>query len=217
LKGWIILVTSIILVIALIDNSLLIGQAFNSTKILPPNNSEDLTSQDRVLIKLTPSGTSAQGDVSPKNIKVKVGTTVVWQNMLPEKVYVQSKPDENHYEGDYKNVLKSVIFTNVELTVTDPKITKKPSFLSNARIEDSPIIPSTLNETLIDPKPTNATIKLNSTENKEAEDLALQTTLDNNTEDLALQTTLDNNTEDLALQTTLDNNTEDLALQTDAN
>ena len=62
-----------------------------------------LTSQDRVLIKLTPSGTTAEGKVSPKNVKVKVGTTVVWQNDLPEKVYVQSKPDENHYEGELLN------------------------------------------------------------------------------------------------------------------
>jgi hypothetical protein len=94
---------SIPLAIALIDNSLLVGQASNSTKILPPQNSEDLTHQDKVLIKLTPSETTAQADVSPKNIKVKAGTTVVWQNMLPEKVYVQSKPDENHYEGELLN------------------------------------------------------------------------------------------------------------------
>jgi hypothetical protein len=94
---------SILLVIALIDNSLLVGQASNSTKILPPQLSEDLTHQDKVLIKLTPSETTANGNVSPKNIKIKPGTTVVWQNMLPEKVYVQSKPDENHYEGELLN------------------------------------------------------------------------------------------------------------------
>jgi hypothetical protein len=94
---------SILLAIALIDNSLLVGQASNSTKITPPKKSKDLTSEDRVLIKLTPSGTTAKGNVSPKNIKVKAGTTVVWQNMLPEKVYVQSKPDENHYEGELLN------------------------------------------------------------------------------------------------------------------
>ena len=94
---------SILLVIALIDNSLLVGQASNSTKILPPQLSEDLTDQDTVIIKLTPSGTTANGNVSPKNIKIKPGTTVVWQNMLPEKVYVQSKPDESHYEGELLN------------------------------------------------------------------------------------------------------------------
>jgi hypothetical protein len=80
-----------------------VGQASNSTKILPPKSSEDLTHQERVVIKLTPSGTTAEGNVSPKNVKVKVGTTVVWENMLPEKVYVQSKPDENHYEGELLN------------------------------------------------------------------------------------------------------------------
>jgi len=99
---------SILLAIVLIDNSLLVGQASNSTKINPPKKSKDLTSEDRVLIKLTPSGTTAKGNVSPKNIKVKAGTTVVWQNMLPEKVYVESKPDENHYQGELLN--QSYIF-----------------------------------------------------------------------------------------------------------
>jgi len=89
--------------VALVDTGLLVGQASNSTKILPPKSSEDLTHQERVVIKLTPSGTTAEGNVSPKNVKVKVGTTVVWENMLPEKVYVQSKPDENHYEGELLN------------------------------------------------------------------------------------------------------------------
>ena len=103
MKAWILLSISIPLAIALIDNSLLVGQASNSTKILPPKSSEDLTDQERVVIKLTPSGTTAEGNVSPKNVKVKVGTTVVWENMLPEKVYVQSKPDENHYEGELLN------------------------------------------------------------------------------------------------------------------
>ena len=103
MKAWILLSISIPLAIALIDNSLLVGQASNSTKILPPKSSEDLTHQERVVIKLTPSGTTAEGNVSPKNVKVKVGTTVVWENMLPEKVYVQSKPDENHYQGELLN------------------------------------------------------------------------------------------------------------------
>jgi hypothetical protein len=103
LKAWILLFISIPLAIALIDNSLLVAQASNSTKILPPKSSEDFTHQDRVIIKLTPSGTTAEGNVSPKNVKVKVGTTVVWENMLPEKVYVQSKPDENHYQGELLN------------------------------------------------------------------------------------------------------------------
>jgi hypothetical protein len=103
LKAWILLSISIPLAITLIDNSLLVGQASNSTKILPPKSSEDLTDQERVIIRLTPSGTTAEGNVSPKNVKVKVGTTVVWENMLPEKVYVQSKPDENHYEGELLN------------------------------------------------------------------------------------------------------------------
>jgi hypothetical protein len=99
---------SILLAVALIDNSLLVGHASNSTKITPPKKSKDLTSQDRILIKLTPSGTTSTGNVSPKNVKVKVGTTVVWQNMLPEKVYVESKPDENHYQGQLLN--QSYIF-----------------------------------------------------------------------------------------------------------
>ena len=103
MKTWIFLSISILLAIALIDNSLLVGQASNSTKITPPKKSKDLTSEDRVVIKLTESGTPEEGNVSPKNIKVKVGTTVVWQNMLPEKVYLQSKPDENHYEGELLN------------------------------------------------------------------------------------------------------------------
>jgi hypothetical protein len=103
LKALILLSISIPLAIALIDNSLLVGQASNSTKILPPKSSEDLTHQDRVVIKLTPSGTTTEGNVSPKDVKVKVGTTVVWENMLPEKVYVQSKPDENHYQGELLN------------------------------------------------------------------------------------------------------------------
>jgi hypothetical protein len=94
---------SILLVIALVYNSPLVGLAPNSTKILAPQLSEDLTDQDTVIIKLTPSGTTANGNVSPKNIKIKPGTTVVWQNMLPEKVYVQSKPDESHYEGELLN------------------------------------------------------------------------------------------------------------------
>ena len=103
MKTWIFLSISILLAIVLIDNSLLVGQASNSTKITPPKKSKDLTSEDRVVIKLTESGTPEEGNVSPKNIKVKVGTTVVWQNMLPEKVYLQSKPDENHYEGELLN------------------------------------------------------------------------------------------------------------------
>ncbi len=94
---------AVLLMVALVDTGLLVGQASNSTKILPPKSSEDLTHQERVVIKLTPSGTTAEGNVSPKNVKVKVGTTVVWENMLPEKVYVQSKPDENHYEGELLN------------------------------------------------------------------------------------------------------------------
>lgn len=81
----------------------LIEQGSNSTRILLPTESAVLTTQDRVLIKLSSSGTSSEADVSPKNIKVKVGTTVVWQNLLPEKVYVQSKPDANHYEGELLN------------------------------------------------------------------------------------------------------------------
>jgi hypothetical protein len=89
--------------IALIENGIFDGQASNSTEILPPKESVDLTNQDRVIIKLTQSGTTAEADVSPKNIVVKVGTTVVWENMLPEKVYVQSKPDANHYEGELLN------------------------------------------------------------------------------------------------------------------
>lgn len=88
---------SILLAIALVDNSPLVGQASSSSKSI------DLTSQDKVAIKLTPSGTTAMADVSPKDIKIKEGTTVVWQNMLPEKVYVQSKADENHNEGELLN------------------------------------------------------------------------------------------------------------------
>jgi len=94
---------SILLTFVLIDNGLLIAQASNSTKITMPKKSKDLTSEDTVIIKLTPSGTTANGNVSPKNIKIKPGTTVVWQNMLPEKVYVESKPDENHYQGQMLN------------------------------------------------------------------------------------------------------------------
>jgi plastocyanin len=80
----------------------------NSTKITTPKNSKDLTTQDTVVIKLAPTGTTAEGKVTPKDIKVKPGTTVVWQNMLPEKVYVESKPDENHYQGQMLN--QSYIF-----------------------------------------------------------------------------------------------------------
>ncbi len=83
------------------------GKIYISKNSPPPIETAEreptLTSQDRVLIKLTPSGTTATGNVSPKNIKVNAGITVVWQNMLPEKVYVQSKPDENHYEGELLN------------------------------------------------------------------------------------------------------------------
>jgi hypothetical protein len=85
------------------NNSFLFGQETNSSEIISPKLREDLTHQDTVLIKLTPSGTTAEADVSPKNIKVKAGTTVIWENMLPEKVYVQSKPDENHVEGELLN------------------------------------------------------------------------------------------------------------------
>jgi hypothetical protein len=98
----------ILLAIVLIDNGLIVVQASNSTKTTMPKKSKDLTSQDRVIIKLTASGTTANGNVSPKNIKIKPGTTVVWQNMLPEKVYVESKPDENHYQGQMLN--QSYIF-----------------------------------------------------------------------------------------------------------
>jgi len=52
---------------------------------------------------LTPSSTTATANVSPKNIKIKPGTTVIWQNLLPEKVYVQSKPDASHSEGELLN------------------------------------------------------------------------------------------------------------------
>jgi PsbP-like protein len=99
---------SVFLMIALIDNAILVGQASNSSKITSPKNSKDLTSQNRVLIKLTESGTTAEAKVNPKNIKVNVGTTVVWESKLPEKVYVQSKPDENHYVGELLN--QSYIF-----------------------------------------------------------------------------------------------------------
>ncbi len=85
------------------NSSFLSGQETNSTKVMAPKLSEDLTHQDTVLIKLTPSGTTAEADVSPRNIKVKVGTTVIWENGLPEKIYVQSKPDENHSEGELLN------------------------------------------------------------------------------------------------------------------
>jgi len=94
---------AVLLLVALVDNGLLVSQASNSTKITVPKKSKDLTSQDRVLIKLTQSGSPANGNVSPKNIEVKVGTTVVWQNNLPEKVYVESKPDKNHYQGQMLN------------------------------------------------------------------------------------------------------------------
>ena len=103
MKAWILLSAFVILSFAHFDYSFQTAQGSNSTNILPPENSEDLTSEERVLIKLTPSQTTAQANVSPKDIKVKVGTTIVWQNMLPEKVYVQSKPDENHYVGELLN------------------------------------------------------------------------------------------------------------------
>ena len=189
------------------------GQASNSTKILPPKSSEDFTDQERVVIKLTPSGTTAEGNVSPKNVKVKVGTTVVWENMLPEKVYVQSKPDENHYEGELLNgsyffpgesreekldKIGTFIYDGSNgfgsyyvrgtITVVEEATEKKkipieivknqsansdtdnasiPSTnnISDVKISDSPIKPLTPNETLTDTKPTNATVKLNSTEN----------------------------------------------------
>ena len=100
---WALLFTSFILAPIVLNYSFLFGQENNSTKIIAPRLSEDLTNQDRVLIKLTPSGTTAEADVDPRNIKVKVGTTVIWENMLPEKVYIQSKPDESHSEGELLN------------------------------------------------------------------------------------------------------------------
>ena len=100
---WRLLYTSIILTFALTNNSFLFGQEANLTSLIQPKLSEDLTQQERVLVKLTPSGTTAEAEVSPKNIKIKVGTIVVWENMLPEKVYVQSKPDENHFQGELLN------------------------------------------------------------------------------------------------------------------
>src|ERR671919_234494 len=93
----------VLLTITLIESVILVGQASNSTKILTPENSKDLTSQNRVVIKLTESGTTAEAKVNPKNIKVNVGTTIIWESNLPEKVYVQSKPDENYYEGELLN------------------------------------------------------------------------------------------------------------------
>jgi len=103
LKTWVLLLVSVLLIITLVDNGMLVGQASNSTKLTIPKKSKDLTSQDRVLVKLSPSGTTAHGNVSPKNIKIKAGTTVVWQNDLPEKVYVESKPDEKHSQGELLN------------------------------------------------------------------------------------------------------------------
>jgi hypothetical protein len=93
---------SLLLAIVLIDTSFFAAQASNSTK-RTSKKSKDLTSEDRVVIKLTESGTTAEANVNPKNIKVNVGTTVVWESKLPEKVYVQSKPDENHYTGELLN------------------------------------------------------------------------------------------------------------------
>jgi len=103
LKDWFWVSLSILLVSVLVEGSLLVGQGSNSTKITIPKDSKDLTSEDRVVIKLTKTGTTAEAKVNPKNIKVNVGTTVVWESNLPEKVYVQSKPDENHYEGELVN------------------------------------------------------------------------------------------------------------------
>jgi hypothetical protein len=108
LKAWNLLPMVILLAIVLMESGILVGQASNSTKMTTPKNSKDLTSQDRVLIKLTESGTTAEAKVNPKNIKVNVGTNVVWESKLPEKVYVQSKPDENHYQGELLN--QSYIF-----------------------------------------------------------------------------------------------------------
>ena len=87
----------------LINSCLLVSYASNSTKTTTSSKSKDLTSQDRVVIKLSESGTTAEAKVIPKNIKVNVGTTIVWESKLPEKVYVQSKPDDNHYEGELLN------------------------------------------------------------------------------------------------------------------
>src|SRR5688500_11055141 len=92
----------------LIVNVFLVSHPSNSTKIETTKNSKDLTSEDRVTIKLTESQSTAEAKVNPKNIKVNVGTTVVWESNLPEKVFVQSKPDENHYVGELLN--QSFIF-----------------------------------------------------------------------------------------------------------
>jgi hypothetical protein len=102
LKAWIPLYIALVLGIAWVGDNFEV-LASNSTEVLPPKSNEDLTHQDKVLIKLSESGTTAEANVSPKNIMVKVGTTVVWENLLPEKVYVQSKPDANHYEGELLN------------------------------------------------------------------------------------------------------------------
>jgi len=118
LKTWILLQVSVLLIVALVYNGLLVGQASNSTKITTPKKSKDLTSEDRVLIKLTPSGTTAEGKVTPKNIKVKAGTTVVWQSTLPEKVYVQSKPSFCSLKVLLSNCSGFIRFAELSLLIT---------------------------------------------------------------------------------------------------
>ena len=75
-----------------------------STKIIPPSNSKDLTSQHNVTIKIIPGHGVGQADLSPKNVKVNVGTTVVWQNLIKDRVYLQSLADSTHPLGGFLDV-----------------------------------------------------------------------------------------------------------------
>lgn len=104
MRIWIPVSIALVLSIAVLENGISESQASNSTQILPPKSDDDLTHQDRVIVKLTPSGTTAKANVSPENIMVKVGTTVVWENLLPEKIYVQSKPDAIPQRATYLDI-----------------------------------------------------------------------------------------------------------------
>ena len=79
--------------------------------------------------------------------------------------FIYSAPANNHYDyylNEYKDLLDSVTFTKVEVTepveVTERTVPKKPSFLSDAKIAESPIASSALNGTVNNTSTPNGTV-----------------------------------------------------------
>jgi hypothetical protein len=86
-----------------IFNGFGVANSSNSTRITAPSHSKDLTSEQSVTIKIRPGEGQGEAALSPKNIKVNAGTTVVWQNLVEDKVFLQSEADSEHLKGQAIN------------------------------------------------------------------------------------------------------------------